>query len=149
ISSSSYASTQANSDCQKRPKVRHQESDSAGDDVGLYFGHRAYPGARAEIHVFTQLTFNDVRAWLDVFNHLPPALPKKTPPSSNFVALHPRILCAGKAGAMWGHPVEGSSGASFKPAGVGGGPWHELEVIVTPENLRATWDRRSVGNLPN
>jgi eukaryotic-like serine/threonine-protein kinase len=130
-----------------RARVRHEESDSLGE-VGVYLAHRAYPGSQADIHVFTQLTFNDVRGNLDVQKRLPEVFLKKTPPpKDNLVALHPYILCAGKGDAIWYHPVTGVEGAPFKPAGVSGGPWHELEVIVTPEELRATWDGRLVGAM--
>jgi serine/threonine-protein kinase len=131
-----------------RADVRHDNSDDAMSEVGIYLAHRAYPGSQADIHVFTQLSFNDVRDYLGLYDMLPPERRPQTPPKGNQVKLFPRMRCAGTDGLLWDDPLEGVSGARFKAAGIGGGPWHQLEVAVTPEGLRATWDGQLVGSLP-
>jgi serine/threonine-protein kinase len=132
-----------------RAEVRHQDSDTHGPNVGIYLAHRAYPGARADIHLFTQLGFNDVRAVPELYDRIPlERLKKNARPDGNLVDLSPRLLCGGKNGPQWDDSIEGVSGAAFELSGVGGGPWRRLEVTVTPEGMRATWDGNLVGDLP-
>jgi serine/threonine-protein kinase len=132
-----------------RAEVRHENSDTHGPNVGIYLAHRAYPGARGDIHLLTQLGYNDVRNRLELYEQLPPNRRPKTPPRNvSLVDLFPHLHYAGKGGTQWDDAIAGVSGARFKPAGVGGGPWRQLEVTVTPEGLRATWDGQLVGDLP-
>jgi serine/threonine-protein kinase len=130
-----------------RARVRHVNSDPLGE-VGVYLAHRSFPGYEADIHVFTQLTFNDVRDNRDLAKLLPPNVPKPPPLKGNVVELFPHLTSWDKDGEKSFERMGGVAGALFKAAGEGAGPWHELEVIVTPQNLRATWDGQLVGELP-
>jgi hypothetical protein len=131
-----------------RAEVRHVNSDMPIPSVvGIYLAHRAYPGARGEIHLLTQLAYNDVRAGREVFDQLPKDIQKRTrPPNGSLVHLFPRLHSGATNGPQWDHPIAGVSGAPFHPVGGAGGPWRQLEVTVTPEGLRATWDGQPVGN---
>jgi serine/threonine-protein kinase len=129
--------------------ICHKESDLVGE-VGIYLAHSAHPGPQAEIQAFAQLSFNDVRSIFDRYNRIPPNFPKPPPPKGNPVSLSPHIYSAGREGEMCNQQagLGGIAGAYFKAAGVGGGPWHQFQLIVTPENVRGFWDDQLVGDLP-
>jgi hypothetical protein len=127
-------------------QVRHMESDFQGA-VGMYVAHRAYSSSQADIQVFTRLTFNDVKSVDDQFRRIPPNWPKPPPPEGNMVELFPHLYLPILQGPAWEQSGGGVAGAPFKAAGVGGGPWHDLEVIVTPEGLQASWDGRRLKDL--
>jgi hypothetical protein len=128
-------------------QVRHMESDFHGA-VGIYVADRAYPSSQADLQVFTQLTFNDVKDDIDKHKRIPDIIKNKPPPpEGNMVELFPHLYFPMPQGPAWEQSGGGVAGAPFRAAGVGGGPWHDLEVIVTPESLQAFWDGRSVGNL--
>jgi serine/threonine-protein kinase len=126
--------------------VRHMKSDvRGGGEVGVYVAHRAHPGARADINVFTQVSFDDTLG-VGQYAILPPSIRKN---EIDLVRLMPRVHCALKGDVLWDHPINvpGVTGAPFKAAGHQGGPWHDVEVTCTPEGVRATWDGKSVGTM--
>jgi hypothetical protein len=116
-------------------QVRHLQSERTGE-VGLFFDRRAYPGPRGDLHIFTEVTFNDV---LNLAQALAPAVkPKKVPDN----AVHIGVL-------MYSDPVGGkriekdvcsAGGPSFQAGGEGRAKWRDLEVIVTPDEFTVRWD---------
>ncbi len=133
-------------------QIRHEDSSEASGEVGLFLAQRTFPSSSADIHIFTQLSFNDVNGAMALYNRLvPPQSRKNTPPpKGNYVYLFPRILSVAQQTEIWNQKLSGAGvqGAPFEAAGVSRGPWHRFEVVTTPENLRAFRDGQLIGELP-
>jgi serine/threonine-protein kinase len=128
-----------------RAQVRHELSDKFGE-VGLYIAHCAYPGPYADIHLFTQLTFNDVE---DIRLSWPKIPRQQPPPKGNNVTLAPQVYSSGQGDVReFGFRSGGVEGATFPAAGAGATKWRNLEIIVSAQSLQAFRDGERVGELP-
>jgi serine/threonine-protein kinase len=139
-----------------RAEVRHDASSDLGQ-VGVYFGRRALPSGGGPVHHFGALTFNDVRDEVEIFDkHFAPKFPKGVPPpprpGGNRINLNPHLYARG-ATAPWEPTFTGQAklippGGYFQRAGVAGGRWRPLEVVVAPDGAEAVWEGQRVAVLP-
>ena len=144
-----------------RAQIRHESGDRGGE-VGLFLGHRTFARSLADVHVFTQLSLNDVADDMEVYNALPPQMRKNIPPpKGNYVRVNHRVCSTNQSGITWGQGLYEFKGAPFKPAGptewkvearveaqANHSPWHDIEIVATAKNLRAFRDGQLVGDEP-
>jgi serine/threonine-protein kinase len=130
-------------------QIRHENSDHSGG-VGLFVGHRSFAGPYAEIQMFTLVSFNDVHG--EAGSPAPnsdltsPGVAPFT--DRNVVSLDSRVWYSARNRLTRDYQAARVAGARFKASGAGGGPWHELDVIVTPKSIQALWDGKPVACLP-
>jgi serine/threonine-protein kinase len=125
--------------------VRHTRS-FLGGEVGIYFARQAFPGADGDIHLFTQLTFNDILSPDDI---KPPVIPGIPVPleTKNAAALHSLFYSEEGRPSSLDWDVGGTRGPFFTPAREGRADWRHLEVSVTPEKVTARWADGAVFSL--
>jgi serine/threonine-protein kinase len=133
-----------------------QRSGEKTGEVGLFLAQRTFRGSSADLHVFTQLSLSDVFDAVDQFNNLPlQHRLGRRPPKGNYVELCCRIHSADPEKKLPRELFRPVIGAPFKPTGASvwkgspeeRRPWYDLEVVVTPENLRAFRDGQLVCDL--
>ncbi len=127
-------------------EIRHEKGDQLGE-VGIYLGHCFYPTSKPKSHVFMQLSFDDVHDHLELRSHISPHNPQPPLSKGNPVRLSPHIYLPEEQERYRNRRVGGVEGAFFKFAGVGGGPWHEIEVIITAKSIEAFRNGQRVGEL--
>lgn len=120
-----------------RAQVRHEQSDSLGE-VGLYFAHKSHQGTLGDVHSFTQISFNALRARADLRANLEDAK-FAPPPRDNTVGLFRHFYADKADGHYTDRRIAAAVGPRFKPQDVHD-HWHDLEVIVTPEVVSARWN---------
>jgi serine/threonine protein kinase len=136
-----------------RAQVRHLRSEPIGE-VGLFVAHQRLQLPGGAGHQFTQITFNDIidagQEYDEQLRDLPEEARKDVGPRPrNGVLIMPNLY----AGTGWreGHRLRtaGARTECFAAAGPQGGPWRELTVEVTPDEVRAYWgrDRQPAGRL--
>ena len=122
-----------------RAEVRQQEDRADGvTQVGIYFGGREYTTPAGPVHVFVQLTFNDIHSQRDFavnFNqtHPPPAPPLPVP-ASNGLITEARVY--GTAASV---SADLDSADVVEATGWNDRRWRSLAVEVAPEEIRAFW----------
>jgi serine/threonine-protein kinase len=114
-------------------QVRHGKSIDFMGEVGLFVARQAYPGGDVEIHFFLRTTFNDVQ----LLDRGDP--PRKRLPRDNTVTLRPHLHSEQDRPPAIDRRLGGATGPRFKPAGEERGGWHPIEVVVTPEQVAASW----------
>jgi serine/threonine-protein kinase len=118
-------------------RVRHENSD-VGGLVGAYTARRGFPGPTRDTDLYVGVVFNDVRSPAEV---VPPHLAAKVKgPPDAAVKLGAGLVGELAVGVPWEVYPDGVAGPRYKPRGVAGDTWRELELVVTPEGVRGKWD---------
>jgi serine/threonine-protein kinase len=130
-------------------EARHLASDIPGT-CGVYFARRLAAGGQGDTSLCTFLRFNDVWKAQDILDQDAGDIPKEFLKKLPVLGTNPVRIEALVVGDGVDAPREQSlalvEGAAFKPSGQRG-PWHRLEVTVTPRRVAASWDGRDVGVL--
>jgi hypothetical protein len=116
-------------------EVRHDSAATPGD-VGVYFAHATERTERGNVECLCALTFNDREA-----HH-------KSPQGQLGSLVRLRAYRVGPGAAS----VQGAPNLQkhFLPAvrgQPGHKPWHQLALEVTPDQVEAFWDGRSLGTV--
>jgi serine/threonine-protein kinase len=125
-------------------QVRHESGDTLAA-VGLYFAHKVYQVGPTELQYFSQLTFNSVQGDADFRARLAPEFKLRGPVRDNAPRLFPHVITDANPPPGFDKKLVGIDGPRFKPGGNRNGIWHRLELIVTPERVRALWDGQPFG----
>jgi serine/threonine-protein kinase len=127
-------------------QVRHENSGDGGL-VGAYVARRGFPGPTRDTDLYVGMAFNDVRSPAQAIPaHLAPKVALKDPPDPS-VRLGPGIVGEFAAGLTWEVYPGGVAGPRYKPRGIAGDTWRELELVVTPEEITGSWDGKPFGPL--
>lgn len=70
-------------------------------------------------------------------------LPAGAMPQWNLVRLLPHLLSDESGDSRINRRFSGIAGPQFLPLGNGNDRWHDVELVVTPEGLSATWNGQS------
>jgi serine/threonine-protein kinase len=128
-----------------RVRVRHVNSDDGGG-VGVYAGRHAFPGQEHENNLFVGMVYNDVRSAADALKRAPfHLIPQPPSPPDNWVRLGAGVVGEQAPGVGWEVLPAGMTGARFQPRGITGDTWRELNLEVSPDGIRGTWDGNPVG----
>jgi hypothetical protein len=128
-----------------RAEVQHQASAAMGE-IGLFLAHETHQTPAGPLHIFTQLSFDDIndgrQKFIDMLKNppvLPPGVVLPPPPIGNRLSLICRVY--GRECTDWNDDYSSTAGSwdGFKPAGHAG-PWRSLVVEVTPGEVRVFWD---------
>jgi serine/threonine-protein kinase len=133
-------------------QVRHQNCDQRDGYCGVYFGHEGVPATEGELQHCLCLYFNDIHASAALFAEVAAQLraraPKSGVPLNNQVHLAAQLFCNTVDQPTRICRIGLASGAPFTPYGLkDDAPWHTVDVLITPDLVRARWDQRVVVEL--
>jgi serine/threonine-protein kinase len=124
-----------------RAEVRHQESDAARGEVGLFFGYRRQVSAGVPVHLWGRLTYNDIDDMRRRWAQFPPMNPKPPPPAGNRVFLGARLYIDPADGPYLYSTIDGLAPETFRAVGHWKPPrWRKLAVEVSPQRLVGWWE---------
>ncbi len=109
-------------------QVRH-DTRADGGQVGIYFAQRDYTTPDRAAQFLCKVTFDDISDARRI-----PGL------TGNQARLNPYVLYSVGGRPAGEHEIHGVESEPFAAAGLDGGHWHEIVVLVTPEGVHATWD---------
>jgi hypothetical protein len=119
----------------------HHDNGARDGEVGIYFGHsETTTPLGLPMHCYCAIAFNDIIAQGNL------------PQPSNQMRLNPCLLFSKVAGEEPGvrrRGPPGLSSAPFMPAGrPSTPPWREVELDVSPDEIRVVWDHIALAPLP-
>ncbi|MHC5540496.1 LamG domain-containing protein, partial [Singulisphaera rosea] len=121
-------------------QVRHDNGDPHSE-VGLYVGRRMYPYDGKDVHFFVRMDFNVVGSRAEYLGLIPGHRPRIPPPRTNTVRFHPHLYSDETVMPNIAARFPGArEWIRYEPLGLNNGRWHDLEVVVTPTTLTATWN---------
>jgi serine/threonine-protein kinase len=127
-------------------QIRHELSDAALGEVGIYFARKSDRVNQREIHFFTQVSFNAVWGDAAIRERIP--VPPNRPLRKNFVGMFTRLLWDEHVFPNVDHKVSVAKVAEFEALGEKSGRWNDLVVDVTPTIVTVRWNEQSVEVTP-
>jgi serine/threonine protein kinase len=121
-----------------RAQMRHDHSEIQGG-IGLYFGHQEIKTPEGIVHLFVQLTFNDVRSESEGLPEEMRKLPEAR--KRNPVFFKPRIWSDPNYGAEWDLFGTGPDPDLVEVSGIRGDRWRDLTIEVRASDIRAYWEK--------
>jgi serine/threonine protein kinase len=121
-------------------KVRHLVSGVGYGSVGIYCAHQVYPTSADSFDRFAHVFFDDINDTRLAHAGLPKLAKPPPPPAGNRVSLVFRLYRDGNQDSYWDREIDSQGAELFQAAGLGGGPWRTLTILVTPQKIEARWE---------
>jgi serine/threonine-protein kinase len=127
--------------------IKHAEGTETSE-AGLYVAHEARETSSGTIHSLLEFAYDDTRSDEDVFdrvkNKLPPGF-RPPPPVGTQLRFRRQLFAQPDEEIAGGELLPNLTTARFRESGSGQPGWHELQLDVTPESIRAYWDGKPIG----
>jgi serine/threonine-protein kinase len=130
-----------------RAEVRHEDSDLALCDVGLFVGYHQRRAEGVPVHCWCRLAYDDIDDALEHWKRIPPVPNKRPPPTGNSVYLGGRLYLDPRDGPRLDCLFGTLTVEAFKAAGRGHPQWRQLAVVVSPDRVVGFWEGRPLGEV--